>query len=418
MNPQKNRLALAGVALVALIGVAVWFTQAQSEQFAPSEKDDNAPALPKLDKAKIDQLIVHKPGEAAPTKIEKRADGWWVTAPQDGVADAYAVDLALDKLDELKAARVAASNSKNHERLEVSDGKGLRVEVRQEGKATADLIIGAFSDGATMVRPHGEDIVFASRGSFKFAFDKAAHEWRNTRIVDEKVDELAALSFHSPRGDFDFARGADGEWQQVNGTQVEDPQIKGMVFRPSRVDSAASTLARFRATNFAKAELSLAEAGLNEASQPATVTMIVRRKVGVGDEAGETDDAVKPEEGPEDKPSRPDTEAPGAETEEVDEAAEAEADTATFEEETIVLKLGAELGESQERYAQRVGDDTIFIVSRYMADVISVDASRFRDRPDGSGEGDGAANPVRPSLESAVPQAVMDRIRAERNKAP
>ncbi len=104
-------------------------------------------------------------------------------------------------------------------------------------------------------------------------------------------------------------------------------------FGPTKVQSIVSSVARLRAVNFGAEGMSPTDGGFEPPS--GTVTLTVQ----------ETPEAPEAEEG-EEPAAAP---APGPPR-------------------TIVLHVGAAHGDERELYLRRVGDDTIYVVSQYLAD--------------------------------------------------
>jgi hypothetical protein len=366
MDWEKNRLAIGAIALVAIIGIAVWASQRQEEQMgedADTEVAEEMPdLLPDLDKDEIDELEIHRP-DTPVVRLTKVSDGEWrVAEPVDAPADLTTVNTALDKLDEMTMVRIAATNSANHERLEVTPETGIRVIVRGGGSELANLIFGTYGNRATMIRPEGEDRVAAAEGSLKFAFNKEVKDWRNRRVVDVPPADVVAIHFQNEQGSWRFERGEGDEWGQAEGEQEIER------FGSARVQSTVSSLARMRATDFAPEEIDAAAAGLGEGES--VVTLYVRESSEDGDEEGE---------------------AEGEGEGEAEEEGEAEAEAPMQE---IVLRLGNEhTDESNTFYLMRDGDPVMYLVSSYLAERIDAGLEDFQTAEPGEEGAEGAAPP-------------------------
>src|SRR5688500_16268878 len=165
MDWQKNRLWIGAVALLVLGGAAIWAVSSRTGDTPRTERD--APSdFPEVDRDDVTVLEITRPGEDGGTiRLERQDDAWRITQPIEAPADHSAVTTALDKLDELELAGVAASAAQFHERLEVDAEHGVRVIARgSDGNALADLWIGAYRSGNTMVRVEGEERVVSVRG--------------------------------------------------------------------------------------------------------------------------------------------------------------------------------------------------------------------------------------------------------------
>ncbi len=367
MDLQKNRLAIGAVVLLLLLGVAVWqirARQGEQEQITTAEPEGD---LPEIDKDEITSLEITTPGEEGHTvRLAKVDNTWRVVAPLDAPADEATVRTALEKLDELEVQRVAASNADNYERLEVDEAHAVRVIAKKGEEIVANLLIGAFGGGSTMVRVDGETEVLAVRGSIKFAFNKELKEWRDREIVDVATSDVRDVTVTNEHGTFHFARGAapppppptppaEGETPppppeppatDAWGPAPEQAAIER--FSASKVQTLVSSFTRLRATDFAATDVTADRAGLT--TPAATVTMVVQPEAPEGEGDGE----------------HPPTTPPPAP-------------------ETIVLELGGptEAGGSQ-FYLRRRGDDTIFVVTQFVADKLKANTDAFQEAEPGS----------------------------------
>ena len=346
MDWKKNRLLVGVGVLVVLLGITIWAFRARNAEPEDGAGEQDGASLPDLDKDEIDELVITRP-ENPPVRLAKREGKWFVVEPVEAAADETVVNAALDKLDELEVIRVASSNSENHERLEVDDEHGIRVVVRAGGQDLASLIIGKSTGGNTMVRRVGEDQVMSVRGSLTYAFNKELKDWRDRRILDEPPEDIIEMSFRDEHGAWRFVRNAEDAWVQAEGeTPIER-------FAATKIQGIASTLARLRAVNFAASDVTVEAAGLGETAAVATLVI------------------------------RPHREAPAAAGEEGEgEEGEGETPAPAGENRTIVLRVGGSPGEGEaERYLQREGDATIYVVARYGAEKILVNVESFQTPP-------------------------------------
>lgn len=375
MDWQKNRLFIGLLLLVAIGGLAIWAAQRGASD-TPVRATQTGEDFPDLERDQIASLEITRPAEegheAQTVRLERRDGTWMIVSPIEVRADQSAVSTALDKLDELEVRGIAASNPQFHERLEVDPAHGVRVIARDaDGEQLADLWIGAYRSGNTMVRVEGQDRVVQSRGSIKFAFNKELRDWRDRSILTLEADDVTEVAWVGPNGTFRFDRAPAapsegegetepglGEWRMAEVSYLppagEAPDagtpprrappppppptarttIEG--FQASKVRSMVSSLARMRATDFAAADVTAERAGIGPDSPRVTLTV---RAEPAADGEGEGG------------PSGP---------------------------QTYTVVLGDEVdGESHNRYARREGDDTIYVISRFLGDRVSPTAEAF-----------------------------------------
>ena len=398
MDWQQNRLLIAAVALLALGGLAVYLYRSGTGDTESGVTE--RPTLPDIDEDAVTALDITRPppsgeGEPEHVRLELHDGNWSVTSPIEAAADPSALDTALDKLDELEVSGTAATHAEHHADLEVDDAHGVHVVVHGEGDAVlADLIIGAFRGGNTMVRVAGQDTVVTVRGSIRFAFARDLKDWRNRSMFDLEADQVRVAEWSGPNGNFAFARpevaaeptppaeGEDdheeaaptthlGDWAPTAVSFVPAAETDAGVapvaaapvttlpsFAPSRVTSIISSLAHMRASDFAAAGIDRAAAGITDSSARVTLT-------------SGTGDAV----------------------------------------ERHTIRVGTEAS-SGNFYAMRDDDPTVFVISRFLMEKISPSASAF-EQAAAAAPSDEDAPPAMPGGGGEIPPDLMRQIQAQ-----
>jgi hypothetical protein len=267
-----NRLLTSIAVLAALLALTVWqFNKRDAEDAKPP---DVSVKLPVVKKADVTELTVSAPGKK-PVTLKKADGAWKMTAPIASDADKDAVETALGKLEEISVVSVAATKPENHERLEVTDAKGVHVVAKQGDKVLADLLIGAYLSGNTMVREQGATNVATSKGSIKYAFDKEMKEWRDRSIVEVTADQVQQIAFTNKSGAWKFVK-EDNVWKQAPGEKA----IAN--FDPSKVSGIVSSVASLRGNDFAADGVTADAAGVG-ATPNGTVALTTASDAGVSD---------------------------------------------------------------------------------------------------------------------------------------
>lgn len=258
-----NKLSIAAVILVVLLGVTLFMLQ--SEQQSDTGTVTERITLPKVAKDAIDAIEVSVPkGESA--RLEKRGAVWWVVKPVQTEADQAVVDTALNKIAELEVTGTAATKEANHARLEVDDAQAIHVVAQGGGKTLIDFRLGTYRSGNTMVRESGKAPTATVKGSIKYAFERSVRDWRNRAIVKDDQAAFSEAVFESPKGTFKFVR--DGEnWKQADG-QAPIPE-----FDPSKARALIASATNLRAADFPRPEVTVEQANLG-ASAPAKLTLV------------------------------------------------------------------------------------------------------------------------------------------------
>ena len=398
MDWQKNRLFIALAALLALGGLAAYLVRTNTGDTETGVTE--RPTLPDIDEEAVTAIDITRPppsGEGEPEHVRlERHDGTWrVASPIDAVADPSALDTALDKLDELEVAGLAATHAEHHAELEVDEAHGVHVVVHGADDAVvADLMIGAFRGGNTMVRVSGQDTVVTVRGSIRFAFARDLKDWRNRAMLDLEADQVRVAEWAGPNGNFAFARPevaaepppppAEGEepaeappathlgdWAPTAVSYVPVAEADAGVapvaaaplttlasFAPSRVTSIISSLAHMRASDFAAAGIDRAAAGITDSSAHVTLT------IGTGDSV-----------------------------------------------ERHTIRVGNEAS-SGNFYAMRDDDPTVFVISRFLREKVSPNAAAF-EQAAAAAPSDEDAPPPMPGGGGEIPPDLMRQIQAQ-----
>lgn len=338
------------IALVALIGLAVAaYFATRTPQPEPESRPDLT-VIRSVAKDRVDELEIRRPDEPA-IKLAKRDGRWRVIAPVEADADQSAIDTALDRLAELEVRGIAATRRETHDDLEITEAKGLRVIARGRGTILTELIIGAYRNGKTLTRRPQDATVFMIEGAIRYAFNKALKDWRDRGIVDVPVGDIVEVRFQNRHGVFSFVK-RDDEWAVADGaTRVER-------FQPSKLTSLVGSLARLRASDFADADVSADAAGVGASVAPSQTdgglpdVSLVTLRTRAGD-AGAAQD--------------------------------------------ISIRIGNARGDGdREFYALRQGTDTIFVISKYLADRLRPAMDAFQSPPDAGPRPDGGAPPPPP----------------------
>ena len=251
---MSSKLAIALGVLIVLIGVTV--LQFNAEKAADDRENSDELTLPKLEKEKIDQLEVAAPGKPK-VVVKHEGDGWLVVDPVRAPASQNAVDTALDKLVGLEVTGTAATKASNHEVLEVTADKGIHVVAKNGEEVLADLWIGSYRGGNTMVRKEGDESVAAVQSAIRYAFDKEVKEWRDRTVTDEEVDQIARLTLKTPEETIVLVRDGDTFKQAEGETPIEN-------FDASKARSLVSSVARLSTVDFAKDDITPEAAGTAE----------------------------------------------------------------------------------------------------------------------------------------------------------
>ncbi|HEX7480005.1 MAG TPA: DUF4340 domain-containing protein [Polyangiales bacterium] len=270
MSSSGKRLLPATVVLAVMLALTVWqFNSREGEETKPPEVTAK---LPKISKDAVDDLEITPAGKPG-VKLSKQGKTWMLSAPVVAAADQSAVESALDKLSQIEVVGVAATQAANHTLLEVDDAHALHVVAKQGGKIVADLLLGTYRSGNTMVREKSSLLVASVKGSIKYAFEKEVKEWRDRNIADVDPDHVKDVVFRNANGMFRFVLEGN-EWKQAPG----DKPIPN--FDAAQVKSMVASAARMTAVDFAPNDTQRDAAGVG-ATPEGLVTLTTGGDAGV-----------------------------------------------------------------------------------------------------------------------------------------
>jgi len=357
MEWRKNRIAIGAVVFFVLLGLTLWAVTNRNRQ---PKISGEIPSI-ELDKDAITTLEVTRPQKEGKERVVlANIDGAWrVIDPVDAAADQSNVESALNRLGDLRIARIVATRPENYARLQVDDTSAVQVIVKAGEETLVQLMVGKYGDGMTMLRVDDRTEVFGASGSLRYAFDRELKSWRDRQVVSVDSADVQSIRFESANGTFHFQREGDG-WVVLEGQEALGD------FDQKQVTSLLSTVARLTASDFAAEETSEARAGLTEPK--ATVTMTL---------------AQDPSE--------------------------------------VVLELGDATDEAGELYLRRKGALTIYVISQYLAERLQPDTTAFAtpSEPPAPPPGMPGAPPggqQQPQLPPEVMRQLQEQIRAQQQQ--
>ncbi|MFK7987885.1 MAG: DUF4340 domain-containing protein [Sandaracinaceae bacterium] len=361
MDWQRFRLPIMGVLAIVMVGATWWAVNENTGDTVRETPAGETSSLPEVDTDALTEITIFRPEEDETITLTRDGDSWRLTAPVESSAAQTAVNTVLDKLGDLDVAGRAASTAAHHEDMEVDAGHGIRVTANAGSDTVIDLYIGAFRAGNTLVRQEGQDEVLMVRGSIKFAFNKPPRDFRDRSMTELTVGEVSHIAFENENGRFAFFN--DGtDWQQnLTAAEGEEPPAAIEDFAGAKVRTMVSSLARLRASDFAASDATPESLGFGEGAARVILGMTPEAEEAEGEEAEEAEGE----------------EAEGEETEgEETEGTGAARGPDSVPESTLTLTVGNEESDGK-RYVMVEGNDTVFIVSRFIAERLLPEAEAF-----------------------------------------
>src|SRR5262249_36612084 len=146
--------------------------------------------------------------------------------------------------------------------------KGTHVIARSGGKPVLDAWIGTYQSGNSMLRLEGQEPVATVKGSIRYAFSRAAREWRDRNVSKVDTKDSQEVIFENKGTRFDFVRTGD-DWKQVVGKKekpinpLDQSKVKGLLGTASAVN----------ANDFAEPGMTAEQAGLGAGAATMTVKL-------------------------------------------------------------------------------------------------------------------------------------------------
>lgn len=294
---------IAAVALVVVLGVAVWYARKTERQDAASRTVTAASAeLPKLSFTKDDLGQITKveiknkdKGEVtlertAPPKADKKdaakgdagAEGedeldlegkgkddqpygtWKVAKPLDAPANQANVKSLIDNLEKLQIQELITKSPDGYAKYELEGDKAIHVVAYKGADKLLDMTFGKSGSRGQMARIAGVDGVYVVKGFSSFVYGRELKNWRNTDLWKLEDKDAVGVEIDNDHGRFVFSK-KDDKWSgeltpRKDGT-LEPKPVKWDKFDPKKVEDMLRAYKALRATDFAEKD---ADTGVDE----------------------------------------------------------------------------------------------------------------------------------------------------------
>lgn len=214
---MKGKGLLVAVALLAVLGGAVYWSNKKEQENAAKPPADAPPKILTLSEPDITAVdIKRREGESTSLKRDG-SNNWKVTAPESYDTDREAVNNLLTSLSSLSSEKVV------EEKPADLTGFGLKtpateVVVTLKGGKTRTVSVGddAPVGGGTFVKVDGDPRVFTIASTTRANFDKLAVDFRDKRLLKFDMGKLARLQLTLKGTTLDFAKNGQSEWTIVS----------------------------------------------------------------------------------------------------------------------------------------------------------------------------------------------------------
>ena len=292
------RLIASAIAFVVCAGAAVVSVRSPALGVNPH-------ATAPFHAGAIDTLEITARGEH--TTLRRRADGIWVTAPVNFVADPGAAPPAFEAIEKLEPNAIVTTRPQRYQELQVDPAQGIGVRALLGDRVKVDLMIGKKLDEGTMVRLRQTaataDPVWQVTGDLRVLFDKVTAEWRDRSVTAFTPADAREIAIDTRDGEHLVVRSEDQpgppaptgprKWTLVRSSR-DIPVLDELV--PNEL---VKTMSDLKANDFADG-VTAAAAGLEPPALTVTVTLKSGEKdvLQIGNAAGNDESFVKTTEGP------------------------------------------------------------------------------------------------------------------------
>jgi hypothetical protein len=308
--------------------------------------------------------------------LEKKGDGWEITAPTQAKANQADVRTLLDSLKDLKVTEAIERSAANYDKYDLGDAKGVHFIAYKGADKALDLVFGTSGTRGQMMRVAGKDGVFIATGYQSFLYTKEAKGWRDKSIAKFEDVNAVSVEIDNAQGKYSFTKN-DGKW---TGTFVASPN------RPAPKDEDADKKDEGKDADKKDAKKD-GEKKDGDKKEVAKKDDKDRSKSWEGFDGAKVDDLLRAYK----NLSAIDFADAGAET---------GLDAAAKEGGIVRIKLKDGAGDytilvgktqkGKNRFAKREGgDDTVYVISSWAAEWATAEPSKFEKKEkDGKDEGD------------------------------
>lgn len=175
--------------------------------------DGGAPADPVFT-----SIEIKAKGDA--TSLEKKENGWRITAPVSSPADSYAVEQVLGQLrgGKLKATVVETPTDADLVKFGLKEPKFSVTAVASAPDERKIVLFGGIEnpfDGTVYVRREGDKAVYVVDGSVRFALEKSTFELRDKDVVAVDEPKLQRVDVKTRAHAYSLERNSDKTWRLV-----------------------------------------------------------------------------------------------------------------------------------------------------------------------------------------------------------
>jgi hypothetical protein len=215
--------------LLAGLAVALWWSNGQEKAKEGKPAADAPPKILALAADTIQQIEIRHRGED-PITLKLNGSTWQMTSPKPLAVDASAVSAITSAAASVDAERVVDPNVSDLKAYGLAPAS-IEVNFGTKNGKTSKLLIGDNTPAGSAVyaKLDGDPRLFTMGTYSKTAFDKAAKDLRDKRLLPFTQNKLSRIEVTAQKQTYEFVKKGESEWQIVkpkpmraDSTQADD----------------------------------------------------------------------------------------------------------------------------------------------------------------------------------------------------
>jgi hypothetical protein len=211
---MRFRGLLVAVAVLAALGVGLYFSNKEKAAEAAKPPTDAPPKILALSEADVTKVDLKKKG-GDETVLERAGGKWQMTAPKAYPADQDATNQLVTAASNVSGDRVVEDKASNLSAYGLNS-PNVEVDITSKGGKVSKLKIGddTPTNSGSYAMLEGDPRVFTVASYVKTGIDKSANDLRDKRLLSFDQDKLSRVELIAKKQDIEFGRDKD-HWQIV-----------------------------------------------------------------------------------------------------------------------------------------------------------------------------------------------------------
>lgn len=236
---MKANPLLAAVALLVVLGGAVWYTREN-----PPPDQDAAASIVELDEEALQEVAVTRAGRDTLTVVRGEDDAWGFGGGIDVPADDSSIGFMITSLASLNADRVVSENVLDWSPYELEDSE-LKVAYKLKEGAGGEVWFGKDTPTGSGVfaRLKDDPRLFTVYSYNKSSFEKELFDLRNKQLLQVDDDKISSVTVSAGGRTVEFGK-SGGDWRILKPQPLRaDNFVVGDLVRAARTAEMTAVLA-------------------------------------------------------------------------------------------------------------------------------------------------------------------------------